>query len=96
LYPGGIWNYLFAESDFITLHVPKTPETQHLIGRETLAKMKPTVRIINCSSGGIIDELALIEALESGRIVAALDVFEQEPLGESRLRELSNVISLPT
>jgi D-3-phosphoglycerate dehydrogenase len=87
---------LFAESDFITLHVPKTPETQHLIGRETLAKMKPTVRIINCSRGGIIDELALIEALESGRIAgAALDVFEQEPLGESRLRELSNVILTP-
>ena len=87
---------LFAESDFITLHVPKTPETQHLIGRETIAKMKPTVRIINCSRGGIIDELALIEALESGRIAgAALDVFEQEPLGESRLRELSNVILTP-
>lgn len=89
---------LFAESDYITLHVPKTPETTNLINRETIAKMKPTVRIINCARGGIIDEEALYEALKSGRIAgAALDVFAQEPLGDSPLKTLgSNVILTPT
>ncbi|MFN5514264.1 MAG: phosphoglycerate dehydrogenase [Cyanobacteriota bacterium] len=87
---------LFTESDFITLHVPKTPETANLIGAETLAKMKPTVRIINCSRGGIIDEEALADALEQGQIGgAALDVYNQEPLGESRLRGLKNIILTP-
>lgn len=80
---------LFSESDFITLHLPKTPETQHLISAETLAKMKPTARIINCARGGIIDEAALATALKEGQIAgAALDVFEQEPLGESTLTAL--------
>jgi D-3-phosphoglycerate dehydrogenase len=87
---------LFTESDFITLHVPKTPETANLISAETLAKMKPTVRIINCSRGGIIDEEALADALEQGKIGgAALDVYSQEPLGESRLRGLKNIILTP-
>ncbi|MEB3175416.1 MAG: NAD(P)-dependent oxidoreductase, partial [Cyanobacteriota bacterium] len=85
-----------TESDFITLHVPKTPETANLISAETLAKMKPTVRIINCSRGGIIDEEALADALEQGKIGgAALDVYSQEPLGESRLRGLKNIILTP-
>jgi D-3-phosphoglycerate dehydrogenase len=89
-------DFLFAESDYISLHLPKTPETTHLIDREAIAKMKPTVRIVNCSRGGIVDEEALIEALEAGKIAgAALDVFEAEPLGESRLRELDNVILTP-
>jgi D-3-phosphoglycerate dehydrogenase len=88
-------DFLFAEADYITLHIPKTPETTHLIGAQTLAKMKPTTRIINCSRGGIIDENALADAIESGKIAgAALDVFEQEPLGESRLRELGSKIVL--
>ncbi len=87
---------LFSESDYITLHVPKTPETAHLINAESIAKMKPTVRIINCSRGGIIDEDALAQALQEERIAgAALDVFEQEPLGESKLRSLKNVILTP-
>ncbi|GBF81168.1 phosphoglycerate dehydrogenase [Aphanothece sacrum] len=87
---------LFAESDYITLHVPKTPETTHLIGREALAKMKPTARIINCSRGGIVNEDALAEAVEAGQIAgAALDVFEEEPLGESKLRGLESVILTP-
>jgi D-3-phosphoglycerate dehydrogenase / 2-oxoglutarate reductase len=87
---------LFAESDYITLHVPKTPETTHLINAESMSRMKPVVRLINCSRGGIIDEEALVEAIESGKIAgAALDVFEKEPLGESRLRELANVILTP-
>ncbi|MEB3229057.1 MAG: hydroxyacid dehydrogenase, partial [Synechocystis sp.] len=56
---------LFTESDFITLHIPKTPETANLINADTLAKMKPTTRIINCSRGGIIEEDALVAAIEA-------------------------------
>lgn len=82
-------DFLFREADYITLHLPKTPETQHLINAETLGKMKPTARIVNCARGGIIDEMALLEALKAGQIAgAALDVFEQEPLGESPLTSL--------
>ncbi len=89
---------LFRESDYITLHVPKTPETTNLIGPRTIALMKPTVRIINCSRGGVIDEAALAEAIESGQIAgAALDVFDNEPLeADSPLRKLGkNVILTP-
>jgi D-3-phosphoglycerate dehydrogenase / 2-oxoglutarate reductase len=79
-------DFLFTESDYITLHLPKTPETQHLINAKTLAKMKPTARIVNCARGGIIDEVAIAEAIKTGVIAgAALDVFENEPLGESPL-----------
>ncbi|XFA71816.1 phosphoglycerate dehydrogenase [Thermosynechococcaceae cyanobacterium Okahandja] len=81
---------LFAESDFITLHLPKTPETQHLINANTIAKMKPTARIINCARGGIINEADLVAALKAGKLAgAALDVFENEPLeADSPLRQL--------
>lgn len=86
---------LLRESDYITLHIPKTAETAHLINAESLAKMKPTARIINCARGGIIDEDALGEALQAGTIAgAALDVFEEEPLGESSLRSLGKEIIL--
>lgn len=86
---------LLRESDYITLHIPKTPETTHLINAQALAKMKPTARIINCSRGGVIDEAALSEALKTGKIAgAALDVFESEPLGESPLRELGKEVIL--
>jgi D-3-phosphoglycerate dehydrogenase len=86
---------LFREADYITLHVPKTKETAHLINAEAMAKMKPTARIINCSRGGIIDEKALVEAVEAGQIGgAALDVFEEEPLGESKLRDLGPKVIL--
>jgi D-3-phosphoglycerate dehydrogenase len=86
---------LFSESDYITLHIPKTPETQNLIDAASLAKMKPTTRLINCSRGGIIDEEALYEALASEQIAgAALDVFASEPLGESKLRDLGGKIIL--
>ncbi len=71
---------LLAESDFVTPHVPGGSETKHLIGREELALMKPTAFLLNCSRGGVIDEVALREALESGVIAgAALDVYEVEP-----------------
>jgi D-3-phosphoglycerate dehydrogenase / 2-oxoglutarate reductase len=80
---------LFQESDYITLHIPKTPETYHLINQAALEKMKPTARLINCARGGIIDEAALAEALQQGKIAgAAIDVYETEPLGESSLRSL--------
>jgi D-3-phosphoglycerate dehydrogenase len=86
---------LFREADYITLHLPKTPETYHLINAETIAKMKPTVRIVNCARGGIIDETALAQALQEERIGgAALDVFENEPLGESPLCELGKDLVL--
>ncbi|NES44612.1 phosphoglycerate dehydrogenase [Moorena sp. SIO2C4] len=86
---------LLRESDYITLHIPKTPDTTHLINDEAIAKMKPTARIINCSRGGIIDEEALAKALKEGQIAgAALDVYESEPLGESPLRELGKEIVL--
>ncbi len=72
---------LFRESDFITLHAPKTPETEHLLNAEAFAKMKDGVRIVNCARGGIIEEGALCNALASGKVAgAALDVFEHEPL----------------
>lgn len=86
---------LLQEADYITLHIPKTPETTHLINAEALAKMKPNARIINCARGGIIDEAALAEALKAGKIAgAALDVFEEEPLKESPLRALGKEIIL--
>ncbi|PMB04555.1 phosphoglycerate dehydrogenase, partial [Fischerella thermalis CCMEE 5328] len=84
---------LVQQADYITLHIPKTPETTHLINATMLAKMKPTTRIINCARGGIIDEEALATAIKEGKIAgAALDVFESEPLGESSLRSLGKEV----
>ncbi|MFS8796654.1 phosphoglycerate dehydrogenase [Synechococcus sp. R70.1] len=74
---------LVQESDYITLHVPKTPETTNLFNAETFRLMKPTARLINCARGGLVDERALYEALKSGQIAgAALDVFAEEPLSK--------------
>ncbi|MGN0015057.1 MAG: hydroxyacid dehydrogenase, partial [Candidatus Gastranaerophilaceae bacterium] len=71
---------LWGVCDYITVHVPKTRETLHLINRDTISKMKKGVRLINCARGGIIDEPALKEALESGQVAsAAIDVYENEP-----------------
>ncbi|WP_144867472.1 phosphoglycerate dehydrogenase [Hyella patelloides] len=88
---------LFQESDYITLHIPKTTETANLINAESLATMKPTVRIVNCARGGIIDESAIAEALKENKIGgAALDVYANEPLGESPLTELGpNTVLTP-
>ncbi len=85
---------LLQESDYITLHIPKTNETYHSINGEVLAKMKHTARIINCARGGIIDEAALAVALKEGKIGgAALDVYENEPLeADSPLLELGQKI----
>lgn len=88
-------NLLIQEADYITLHLPKTPETYHIFNAEAFAKMKPTARLINCARGGIIDEAALVEALRNGQIAgAALDVYEEEPLGESELRSLTQEVIL--
>lgn len=88
---------LFAMADFITVHVPLTRETQHLIGTEALARMKTGVRLVNCARGGVVDEEALLQAVESGKVaMAALDVFEKEPLpAESPLRGHDRVITTP-
>jgi len=72
---------LLAESDYISLHTPLTPETRHLIGAAELKAMKPTAVLINTARGPVVDEPALVEALAEGEIAAAgLDVFEEEPL----------------
>eukprot|EP00727_Mastigamoeba_balamuthi_P002195 m51a1_g11973 putative d-3-phosphoglycerate dehydrogenase (558) ;mRNA; r:835961-838022 len=83
---------LVAKADFITLHVPKTPQTENLINEAQLGRMKPTARIINCSRGGVINEAALAAALKAGRIAgAALDVFDEEPLSDkSPLRTVTD------
>ena len=71
---------LFSESDFITVHTPLTKETKHLVNAATLKKCKPNVRILNCARGGIVDEQALVRAVDEGTVAgAALDVFEKEP-----------------
>jgi D-3-phosphoglycerate dehydrogenase len=87
---------LVEQSDFITIHIPKTAETTGLFGAEQFAKAKPTLRIVNCSRGGIIDEDALFEALSSKQIAAAgLDVFVSEPPRDSPLLGLDNIVLTP-
>jgi D-3-phosphoglycerate dehydrogenase / 2-oxoglutarate reductase len=88
---------VLAQSDFVTMHMPLTTETRHLINAERIAKMRRGARIVNCARGGLIDEQALFEALQSGRIAAAaLDVYETEPPpADFALRTLSNVVFTP-
>jgi len=87
---------LWARSDFITLHTPLTASTRNLLNASSFAKMKDSVRIVNCARGGIIDETALYEAIVSGKVGgAALDVFEKEPPGKNPLLELDQVICTP-
>lgn len=87
---------LLAKADFITLHTPLTDQTRGIVGKEALAKTKKGVRIINCARGGLIDEAALKEALESGQVAgAALDVFAQEPAKENPLFGTPGLICTP-
>ena len=87
---------LLADSDFISLHLPRTSETENLLGREAFAKAKRGVRIINASRGGIIDEEALVEAIREGQVAgAALDVYAEEPMTGGPLTELSEVVLTP-
>jgi len=89
-------NRLLQESDFVSIHVPFTSETKDLIKTEQLEMMKPTAYLINTARGGIVDENALHDALESGEIAgAAFDVFKEEPLREKALIELDNFIATP-
>ncbi|MGA8724391.1 MAG: phosphoglycerate dehydrogenase [Acidimicrobiales bacterium] len=87
---------LMAESDFVTVHLPKNAETMGLIGKDLLAKAKPGLRIVNTARGGIVDEDALAEAIRSGNVQGAgLDVFAKEPTTESPLFELPSVVVAP-
>ena len=87
---------LLATADFISIHLPKTPETLGLIGAEALAKVKPGVVLVNAARGGIVDEAALAEAIRSGRVGAAgLDVFAKEPCTDSPVFEFDNVVVTP-
>ena len=87
---------LFGESDFLSIHVPLTRETRHLVGAAELERMKPTAVLVNTARGPVVDEKALADALESGRIASAgLDVFEAEPQVEARLLALENVVLVP-
>jgi D-3-phosphoglycerate dehydrogenase / 2-oxoglutarate reductase len=87
---------LLRESDFITLHLPLTPQTRNIIGAKELALCKPTARIVNCARGGLIDEAALVKAIKDKKLAgAAIDVFEKEPITESILFGVDNIIVTP-
>jgi glyoxylate reductase len=87
---------LVAESDFVTLHVPLTEQTLHLIDADLLARFKPGSVLVNTSRGGLVDTAALVGALQDGRLGAAgLDVYEHEPNVPAELLELENVVLAP-
>ena len=87
---------VIAQADVITLHIPKTRDTANLINADRLRKMKKGVRIVNCARGGVIDEKALFDAIQSGHVAgAALDVFDKEPPGENPLLTLPQVVATP-
>jgi D-3-phosphoglycerate dehydrogenase / 2-oxoglutarate reductase len=87
---------LVAEADFLTIHLPRTPETVGLVGKDLLARAKPGLRLVNTARGGIVDEEALHQAIISGRLAgAALDVFDEEPTTKSPLFELEQVVVTP-
>ncbi len=87
---------IYREADFLTIHLPKTPETENWLDAEAFAKMKDGVRVLNVARGGLLDEAALKDALDSGKVGgAALDVFPSEPLTESPLFGYRNVILTP-
>jgi D-3-phosphoglycerate dehydrogenase / 2-oxoglutarate reductase len=87
---------IYAQADFVTIHLPKTPETANFLDAEAFAKMRDGVRILNVARGGLIDEVALQAALDSGKVAgAALDVFPSEPMTESPLFAYPNVVVTP-
>jgi len=87
---------LLTQADIVTIHVPYSPATHHLIGKRELEQMKPTAILINASRGGVVDDSALIEALRKGTIAGAgLDVFENEPKLHPGFLELKNVVLAP-
>jgi D-3-phosphoglycerate dehydrogenase len=87
---------MLPQADFITIHVPLTPHTHHMISTKEFNLMKKGVKLIDCSRGGVVDQEALYQALISGKVAgAALDVFEEEPPKNSKLLTLNNVIATP-
>ncbi len=87
---------ILAECDILTIHTPATLDTEGLIGKKEMALMKPTAWIVNCARGGIVDEAALLEALDAGTIGgAALDVFSKEPAGDNPLVRHPKVVATP-
>ena len=87
---------MLPQADFVTVHVPLTPHTRHMIGAKEFAMMKDGVMLVDCSRGGVVDEDALYDALVSGKVkAAALDVFEVEPPKNSKLLSLKNVHATP-
>jgi D-3-phosphoglycerate dehydrogenase / 2-oxoglutarate reductase len=87
---------VYAQADFITVHLPKTPETEGILNAEAFAKMRDGVRVLNVARGGLIDEVALQQALDSGKVAgAALDVFPTEPATEHPLFSYPNVVVTP-
>ena len=87
---------VLRESDFVSLHCPAMPETRHLMNRDRLALMRPEAFLVNTARGDVVDEAALVEALETKRIAgAALDVFEKEPQVTQALVTMDNVVLLP-
>jgi D-3-phosphoglycerate dehydrogenase len=87
---------MLHEADFITIHVPLTPHTRHMLSTKEFNMMKNGVMLINCSRGGVVDQEALYQALVSGKVkAAALDVFEEEPPKNSKLLTLRNVYATP-
>jgi D-3-phosphoglycerate dehydrogenase len=87
---------MLPQADFITIHVPLSPHTRHMISTKEFALMKTGVMIVDCSRGGVVDQEALYEALVSGKVkAAALDVFEEEPPKNSKLLGLKNVHGTP-
>jgi lactate dehydrogenase-like 2-hydroxyacid dehydrogenase len=94
--PRGSLEEVLREADFVSLHCPATPETRHLMNRDRLALMRPEAFLVNTARGDVVDEAALVEALESRRIAgAALDVFEKEPQVTQALVSMDNVVLLP-
>ncbi len=87
---------LLAESDYVSVHAPLTPDTRHLVGERELALMKPTAFLVNTARGPVVDEAALVRALAEGRIAGAgLDVFEHEPRVDPALLAMKNVVLTP-
>jgi D-3-phosphoglycerate dehydrogenase len=87
---------IYAQADFITIHLPKTPETEGFIDGDAFARMRDGVRVLNVARGGLIDEDALKDALDSGKVAgAAIDVFKSEPMTEHPLFAYANVIATP-
>src|SRR6188768_1853912 len=87
---------VFARADYVSLHLPSTPQTRHLVNAERLARARKGIRIVNTARGDLIDEAALADAIEAGHVAgAALDVFAKEPTVDHRLQMLPQVVATP-